>query len=297
MNLIRIKPPLSAIVFVLALTCLLQAQIPAISQVPFSLGPVERYHQLLRERAALVQRRDALASRIDAQRSRCSSVEVGSAQAAQCRPERDALNAERASYIDAVNKFNSALQSAIDAWRNQHSQLGPRIGGVAEMRGDVFMVTPDGNKIRLEPGQALFLNAHIQTGTGARLKVFLVDESVFALGPDSDMVLDEFVFDPNTSVRKFAANLIKGVFRFVTSKVGRQGPEDMHVRGPTGCLGIRGTDVEMFVAADNSGYIKLFSGEAELMNHKTATTLVLHGGQMLTLNSDGTTGQPTPLTP
>ena len=46
---------------------------------------------------------------------------------------------------------------------------------------------------------------HVTTKADSRLQVMLLDETVFTVGPESDMVLDEFVYDPSTNAGKITA--------------------------------------------------------------------------------------------
>lgn len=82
------------------------------------------------------------------------------------------------------------------------------------------------------------------------------------------MVLDGFVYDPDTSAGKIIARLTKGGFRWVTEKV-QPAPGNMKVNTPADAIAIRGTDFELSVAADKSGYIKLFHGQLEITVNKT----------------------------
>ena len=56
------------------------------------------------------------------------------------------------------------------------------------------------------------------------------------------------------SAGKITARLTKGIFKFVTGNVARPAPDNMKIKVPTGTIGIRGTDVEVSVAPDNSGF-------------------------------------------
>src|SRR5581483_7297571 len=91
-------------------------------------------------------------------------------------------------------------------------------------------------------GQPLYLNDAVTTDAQGRLQVLLLDETVFTIGPNSSMVLDSFVYDPNGS-SKLSARILKGVFRFVTGKIAKKRPSDMEVKMPVGVIGIRGTIV------------------------------------------------------
>ncbi len=120
-----------------------------------------------------------------------------------------------------------------------------RIGGVGAIRGSVYAVE-DGKMYPLESGKPITRNEHIVTGPDSHVQIMLLDETVFTMGPNSDMILDEFVYDPDTSAGKITARITKGVFRWVTGKVARQGFNEK-IKVPTGTIGIRGTDVEVSV--------------------------------------------------
>lgn len=118
-----------------------------------------------------------------------------------------------------------------------------RIGAAAAVSGAVRAASTGAAARALKSGAPVYLNDRITTDGSGRLQVLLLDETVFTVGPSSDMVLDEFVYDPTTSAGKVSAKVTKGVFRFVTGKVARQDPANMKVSLPVGTIGIRGTIV------------------------------------------------------
>lgn len=75
------------------------------------------------------------------------------------------------------------------------------------------------------------------------MQILLLDETVFTIGPDSALVVDEFVYDPSTDAGRVQATVAKGVFRFVTGKIAKKRPSDMKVSLPSGQIGVRGTIV------------------------------------------------------
>ncbi len=123
-----------------------------------------------------------------------------------------------------------------------------QIGAAAAVSGMVKAVSQGEAVGRIvQSGKPLYLNDHVTTDDNGRLQVLLADETVFTLGPNSDMVLDEFVYDPATGAGKVSAKIVKGAFRFVTGKVARKDPEKMKVKLSVGTIGIRGTTVVGFV--------------------------------------------------
>lgn len=117
------------------------------------------------------------------------------------------------------------------------------IGVAAAVRGKVAAVAPGAAGRLVETGQPVYQNDRIRTGAGAKLQILLLDETSFTIGPDSEMTLDEFVYDPATSAGKVSAKVAKGSFRFITGKVARKDPESMKVKLSVGTIGIRGTMV------------------------------------------------------
>lgn len=104
----------------------------------------------------------------------------------------------------------------------------------------------------IQSGKPLYLNEHVTTGPGGHLQILLNDETVFTVGPNSDIVLDAFVYDPATDAGKVTASVSKGVFRFITGNIGKKDPSKMEVKLPAGTIGIRGTIVAGQVNKDGT---------------------------------------------
>lgn len=162
-----------------------------------------------------------------------------------------------------------------------------QIGGAAEVKGEVYWLTPSGSKVPITTGKPIFLNQRVVTGPNGGLRVLLQDETVFTLGPSSDMVLDEFVYDPSTSAGKITATITKGIFRFVTGKIQERQPYNIKVNTAVDCLCFRGTDFEASIGSDQTGYIRMFKGMLDIVQTKTGKVTTVTAGQTVTLKADG----------
>ncbi len=117
-------------------------------------------------------------------------------------------------------------------------------GVSAAVKGQVALNRPQASVGRqVVGGEPIFLQDAIQSGPRSGMQILLLDETVFTIGPESELVVDEFVYDPQTNRGKVSAQITKGVFRFVTGRVARENPADMNVKLPSGTLGVRGTIV------------------------------------------------------
>ncbi len=117
------------------------------------------------------------------------------------------------------------------------------IGVASAVRGKVNGAAPGAAGRVVETGKPVYQNDKITTGPDAKLQILLLDETSFTVGPNSEMTLDEFVFDPATNAGKVGARIAKGTFRFITGKVARKDPDSMKVKLAVGTIGIRGTMV------------------------------------------------------
>lgn len=112
-------------------------------------------------------------------------------------------------------------------------------GVAAAVKGPVQRMSGGAGEI-LQSGRQIFMGDRIVSGPDASLQVLLLDQTVFTLGPDSEMVVDEFVYRPDGS-GIVTASIAKGTFRFVSGLVAKNKPSDMTIKVPTATIGIRGT--------------------------------------------------------
>ncbi|HEV2488144.1 MAG TPA: hypothetical protein VGT08_21660 [Terracidiphilus sp.] len=80
------------------------------------------------------------------------------------------------------------------------------------------------------------LDARIKTGKGTVVRFLLPDDTTFALGPESDLTMDDFIYDPNESHSSMAIKAVEGSFRFVSGKLSHPDPATKTITLPTGSL-------------------------------------------------------------
>lgn len=87
-------------------------------------------------------------------------------------------------------------------------------------------------------GQSIAHRERIQTTSAGSVQLLFIDKTSMTIGPNSDLAIDEYVFDPRTNTGKMAATLTKGVMRFVGGQVSHQG--NAQITTPNAVVGIRG---------------------------------------------------------
>ncbi|MEQ9347531.1 MAG: FecR domain-containing protein [Thalassospira sp.] len=115
-------------------------------------------------------------------------------------------------------------------------------GVSAAVTGDVTMAKATGEiGVLVESGMPVYLGDRITTTSRSGMQILLLDETVFTIGPNSDIAIDEFVYDPATGDGRIVADMARGVMRFVTGKIPLNNPSSMDINLPVGSIGIRGT--------------------------------------------------------
>ena len=224
------KTPLFFSAFVLlvsmASVSIANAKLPPLLDVPnYLTGSVKQ--DLNTKRDDLVKRRTALRKWADDYNARCGNRDL---------PEDDPLVKECLADKARLDKYGQEYARDALAFDDLVLSL-TRVGAVGSSRGEFYLITPDGRKVAGEAAAKAQVSTgtRIVTGPDGHLQTRLLDETVFTIGPNSDVVIDEFVYDPDTSVHKVSARVTKGLFRWVTGKVARKDPEQMKVNLPNGC--------------------------------------------------------------
>lgn len=101
------------------------------------------------------------------------------------------------------------------------------------------MGTPPGAATRvIRVGLDMLRNERVATGADGRTQMLFLDGSALTVGPNSEITLDEFVFEPGTGKGKLALSASRGLLRFVGGKISKGSP--VEIRTPSATIGVRG---------------------------------------------------------
>ncbi len=114
-----------------------------------------------------------------------------------------------------------------------------RVGVNGAVNPNATGIPPGGISRELLIGQDVVFNERLATSTDGQTQILFVDESSMTVGPNSNMVINSFVYNPNTGAGGMAASLTRGVFRFVGGKL-TKGDNTVTMRTPDATIGIRG---------------------------------------------------------
>lgn len=114
-------------------------------------------------------------------------------------------------------------------------------------------------------GDPIYLNDEISTGADSSLQILLKDQTVFSIGPNSQLIFDEFIYDPTAADEvSLSASVTKGSFKFISGKISKLKPGAMKLKLPNATASIRGTSVAGRVGDNGASDIVLLTGAIQL---------------------------------
>jgi hypothetical protein len=139
-------------------------------------------------------------------------------------------------------------------------------------------------------GSNVMFRERIVTSAKGQAQLLFLDQSSLTVAPNSELVIDEFVYDPEKKTGKLAATVTKGIFRFVGGRISKQ--EDVTFKTPTATIGIRGGVV--IGKVDPNGATSAFFVYGQHMNFTSGgqTQVIYRPGFFTFTNSSGSPPAP-----
>ena len=110
---------------------------------------------------------------------------------------------------------------------------------------------PAGAIEQLAIGQNVVRNEKISTFNKGQVQLIFADQSTLTLAENSEIVIDEFVYDPQKQAGSMTATVTTGVLRYVGGKISKK--EDVSFLTPSGVVTVRGGIALIKVAPKSAG--------------------------------------------
>jgi len=113
------------------------------------------------------------------------------------------------------------------------------IGDISELNGSAQIVRNEPLEAKLK--LAIQSNDEAITKDG-RMAITFLDDSIVSLTEHSQLLIDEYIYDPDPSKSKMALTFGLGTARFITGNLNRIDKQNIKLKTPTANIAIRGTD-------------------------------------------------------
>ena len=153
-----------------------------------------------------------------------------------------------------MNKFKTLIfSSIIFIFSITIGYTNEVIGVIAAGIGDIINQKNE----KLETGSKIYFGDTIIVKSQSNAQILLLDETALTVGEESELTIDDFIYDPKSKVGKIVSNIKIGTVRIITGEISKNDPDNLEVNVPTGSIGARGTEFVVVTTADQKSTIVL----------------------------------------
>ncbi|WP_067339185.1 FecR family protein [Stappia indica] len=133
----------------------------------------------------------------------------------------------------------------------------------------------------------------IETGASGLVQILLADGSNFVVGPNSSLVIDEFVYSPSAGTGRIVATFGRGVARYVGGRISKQrGGVTINTR--QGTIGVRGGMTNLVDRDGQTVFSFLYGKDLTFVGRNGKKTRVYRPGFSIVANGGQGASQRTP---
>ena len=134
--------------------------------------------------------------------------------------------------------------------------FGKVIGDVILQEGESVVERKEGDEFSAEIDLDIFSYDTVKTGKG-KTAIEFVDETRVDVTQHSKLIIDEFVYDPNTKTGALSLKASLGTIRYASGQIAKTSKQNVKIQTPTATIGVRGTDFTMTIDETGSSTIIL----------------------------------------
>lgn len=171
----------------------------------------------------------------------------------------------------AATTMLAAALLASGAWAQQ-------IGAVGAVNPATLGAPPETSPRQLRITDNVVSNERITAGVDGLAQIMLLDQTTLTIGPNSDVVLDTFVYDPASDTGRMALSLTRGALRFIGGRTTKSSAATLVA--PGGLVSVRGALTTIDTNEERTRIV-LFAGDS---------ATIQAGGETLVLSRPGAVG-------
>lgn len=121
------------------------------------------------------------------------------------------------------------------------------VGSITELTGNPAGAKRNSEELVVEEvGFAVEMMDQLITAN-TRLGITFADNTRVEITEQSELIIDDFVYDPNTGAGKMAMKVALGTVQMTSGNIAHRNRENVNIATPTATIGVRGTDFSMTV--------------------------------------------------
>jgi len=137
-----------------------------------------------------------------------------------------------------------------------HAQAWASIGEVILHEGNGAVERTNGDEETTAKALDIFSYDTVKTGNG-KTAIEFVDQTRVDVTEHSKLIIDEFVYDPNTKTGALSLKASLGTVRYASGQIAKNSKQNVKISTPTATIAVRGTDFSMTIDEIGSSTIIL----------------------------------------
>jgi hypothetical protein len=114
------------------------------------------------------------------------------------------------------------------------------VGTIKTLKGKAAVIR-NGKEVTVKTGSNVFREDHLKTGHDGAMAMVFKDDTLLSIGPDSEVVINDFLFSPAEGKLSIFTKLLKGTSAYLSGIIAKLSPESVRFETPVAKVGIRGT--------------------------------------------------------
>jgi hypothetical protein len=127
-----------------------------------------------------------------------------------------------------------------------YAQQPSAAGRIKVVSGSAFILRQNAT-LPAHLGQDVFETDSLKTGADGRIGITLKDDTRVSLGPDSELRLQRFVYEPGSGSLGMVLQFVRGAAAYVSGRMAKLAPQSIRLETPAAIVGVRGTSLAIRV--------------------------------------------------
>ena len=126
------------------------------------------------------------------------------------------------------------------------------VGSIKTTKGNASIIRQS-EVIPAQIGERIFMRDSLKTGPDGSLGMIFKDDTLLSIGPQSEIIISEFLFSPAEGKLSIVTKFLKGTAVYLTGIISKLSPESVRFETPVANIGIRGTKFAVKIEDPNPG--------------------------------------------
>lgn len=114
------------------------------------------------------------------------------------------------------------------------------IGHIQTLKGQASILR-GGQTVPVAAGMALYRSDLLRTAKSGSVSLVMIDDTNISLGPNSELSLQEYAFDPKEGTFSLVMKMAKGTFVYLSGLIAKLAPDSVKLLIPDATIAVRGT--------------------------------------------------------